>query len=181
MPVYHTNFNFYTSTAQNISTCADCKKKCILWKNNYVFTPSPFLVCACLSLSWLLVPDQWERKVCKSHQHWYCHFLSETSCAIQPFAEWLVCLVSVPTHCKWAPCLTTLWCRQSSCFVSVSRSRCDSPCREEGEAKRIGGIEMGGNGRAGGQHGVEFRVNVAMPICLLGGRSGNERRGYSRK
>lgn len=44
----------------------------------------------------------------------------------------------------------------------------------EGEAERKGGIEMRGrNRRAGGQHGVELRVNVAMSICLLGGRGRN--------
>lgn len=31
----------------------------------------------------------------------------------------------------------------------------------------------GRNRRAGGQHGVELRVNVAMSICLLGGRGRN--------
>lgn len=43
---------------------------------------------------------------------------------------------------------------------------------------------MGGrNRRAGGQHGGELRVNVAMSGCLLGGGSGNESGGgsYSRK
>lgn len=132
-------FGFTTVTAREPRVY--CLIQC---KHINCYTSTARNICICLSLSWLLVPDQWERKVCKSHQHWYCHFLSETSCAIQPFAGWLVCLVSVPAHCRWAPCLTTLWCRRSSCFVSFSRFHCDSPCREEGEAKRIGGIEMGG-------------------------------------
>lgn len=54
----------------------------------------------------------------------------------------------------------------------------------QGEERRKGGIEMGGrNRRAGGQHGVELKVNVAMSRCLLGGGSGNEsgEGWYSRK
>lgn len=39
----------------------------------------------------------------------------------------------------------------------------------------------GRNRRAGGQHGVELRVNVAMSRCLLGGECGNESGSYARK
>lgn len=56
------------------------------------------------------------------------------------------------------------------------------------KARRRGkeGSRWGGRNRwAGGQHGVELRVNVAMSICLLGGGSRNESGGgggvYSRK
>lgn len=100
-----------------------------------------------------------------THRRWYCHFLSEISCEIRPFGGWLVCPVSVLVHCKLAPCLTILLCRQSSCSASASRSRCGSPWsgrREGGKGREDRRDRDGGNRQAGGQHGVEFRVNVSM-------------------
>lgn len=104
------------------------------------------------------------------HPSWCCHFLSETSCETRPFGGWLVCLVSVLVHCRWAPCLTIQWCKQSSCSSAASQSHCGSPWRGEETREEGGGTEDrrgwdGGNRWAGGQHGVEFRVNAAMQVC----------------
>lgn len=142
----------------------------------YSSTSDPSLIYIYIHI--LLIPGRWERKVCKTHLRWCCHSPSETSCGTRPFVGWLICLVSVREHCMWAPYLTILWCRQSSCSASASQFHCGSPLGEKTREGGRGGEDRrdrdGGKRRTGGQCGVEFRVNVAMKACHLGRRGGNE-------
>ena len=62
-----------------------------------------------------------KKKASKTH-------LLKSSCVIQPFSEWSVCLVYVPKCCRWGPCHRVRWCRPSSCCDADAQSHSGFLC-----------------------------------------------------